>query len=77
MNNELRYEIGTLENDNFVVDSISNDPDLTGFPTIFLAIQELREVIRASTKMWGAPMTNGAVRDSETGRIVWRQDEDA
>lgn len=77
MNNELRFEIGTLEDDNFVVDSISTDPDLTGYPTIFLAIQELREVIRQSAKMYGVPITNGAVRDSETGRIVWRQDEDA
>ena len=73
--NEQRYEIGTLENGNFVVDSISNDPELTRFPTLFLAIQEIREVIRCSQKMWGEAMTNGAIQDSETDRIVWRQDE--
>ena len=73
--NKQRFEIGTLENDNFIADSISNDPELTGFPTLHLAIQEMREV-QQSKKMWGEPMTNGAICDSETGRIVWRQENE-
>jgi hypothetical protein len=71
---DQRYEIGTVENGNFVADSISDDPELTTFPTLHLAIQEMREVIRQSAKMWGEPMTNGAIKDSHTGNIVWKQE---
>lgn len=74
--NERRFEIGTVEDGGFVADSISSDPEVTGFRTLHLAIQEMREVIRQSEKMWGEPMTNGAVRDSETSRIVWRQEQE-
>lgn len=73
---DRRFEIGTLEDGSFIADSIAQDPELTGFPTLFHAIQEMREVIRASTKMWGEAMRNGAIRDSVTGRIVWRQEDE-
>ena len=68
-----RYEIGTIDGENFAADTISNDPSLTTFDTIQDAIAEIENVIAHAIEMWGQPMTNGAIRDSERGGIVWRQ----
>jgi hypothetical protein len=71
-----RYRIGTITNGIFEPDTLGNDPELTSFDTIALARDEMHEIIRASRKMWGEPLTNGAIQDSATGRIVWRQESE-
>jgi hypothetical protein len=71
-----RYQIGTVRDGNFLGDTIGSDPELTSFPTLELALEEMAEVIRQSAAMWGEPMTNGAIYDNHTGYVVWRQDAD-
>jgi hypothetical protein len=65
-----RYEIGTVVDGNFQSDTLGNDPELTTFDVLSVAITEIRQCIRFAPE----PVTNAAIYDSETGRIVWRQD---
>jgi hypothetical protein len=73
MTQTKRYEIGTITNGTFEGDTISNDPELTTFATLEDATREMQDTIAHAVEMWGEPMTNGAIRDSETDQIVWRQ----
>ena len=66
-----RYEIGTITDGNFEADTLGNDPDLTTFDSEREAIRECAECI--SSGMFDGPLTDCAVRDSATNRIVWMQ----
>lgn len=73
----MPYAIGTTNKHGlFEADTLGNEPEATTFPTL----EEARAAIVEFIELGGAdpdqPLTDAAILDTTTGRIVWLQSED-
>ena len=73
----MPYAIGTIGRHNISeADTLGNDPESTTFASVDAARAAIQSLIDNGCCDPDVPITNAAIQDTETGRIVWRQGED-
>lgn len=70
----MRYAIGTVDGGgNFQADTLGNEPEATHYATATDALESIKTLIEHGIDP-DNPITDAAILDTTTGRIVWQQE---